>query len=106
VYKRQVFDLSGSVWEKVITIGNEIGRQFAGSHGDGILSFGHATNDDWPSSDDEKGGFGYRGGGYYEIGTEYSVYNPHSPIGYRYYGAWSGGPRSIAYGYRAGRTAE
>ena len=101
-----VMDLSGSVWEKVITIGNPVGRQFEGSHGDGRLRFGHATNPDWPKSDDEEGGFGYRGGGYYEVGLNYSEFNPHSPIGYRYYGAWSGGPRSIAYGFRAGRTAE
>lgn len=101
-----VMDLSGSLWEKVITIGNPIGRAFKGSHGDGKLSFGHATNPDWPTSDNEIGGFGYRGGGYYEPGTLYSDFNPHSPIGYRYYGAWSGGPRSIAYGYRAGRTAQ
>ncbi|NNE25843.1 MAG: SUMF1/EgtB/PvdO family nonheme iron enzyme [Saprospiraceae bacterium] len=101
-----VMDLSGSVWEKVITVGNEIGRQFKGSHGDGNLDFGNATNEDWPTSDNEKGGFGYRGGGYYEVGTTYSDFNPHSPIGYRYYGAWSGGPRYISYGYRAGRSAD
>ncbi|MEM7514132.1 MAG: hypothetical protein AAF388_24625 [Bacteroidota bacterium] len=59
------------------------------------------------TSDDEVGGFGYRGGGFYARGvaTVYGDFNPHSPIGDRYYGAWSGGPRSIAYGYRAGRTA-
>lgn len=101
-----VMDLSGSVWEKVITIGNPVGRRFRGTHGDGNLRFGHATNEDWPKSDDEVGGFGYRGGGYYEIGTSYADFNPHSPIGYRYYGAWSGGPRSKAYGFRAGRTAQ
>ena len=101
-----VMDLSGSVWEKVITIGNPIGRAFKGSHGDGKLDFGHATNSDWPTSDNEVGGFGYRGGGYYQVGTVYSDFNPHSPVGYRYYGAWSGGPRYISYGYRAGRTAE
>lgn len=101
-----VMDLSGSLWEKVITIGNPIGRQFKGTHGDGLLSFGHATNEDWPKSDDEEGGFGYRGGGYYQIGTEYSDFNPHSPIGHRYYGAWSGGPRYLSYGYRAGRSAK
>lgn len=100
-----VMDLSGSVWEKVITIGNPIGRSFKGTHGDGVLDFGKATNDDWPTSDDEVGGFGYRGGGYYQIGTIYSDFNPHSPIGYRYYGAWSGGPRYISYGYRGGRSA-
>ena len=100
-----VMDLSGSVWEKVITVGNPIGRQFKDTHGDGVLDFGKATNADWPASDDEEGGFGYRGGGYYEPNTSYSDFNPHSPIGYRYYGAWSGGPRYIAYGYRAGRSA-
>lgn len=52
------------------------------------MTNGEATNEDWPKSDDEKGGFGYRGGGYYEIGTEYSDFNPHSPIGFRYYGSW------------------
>ena len=101
-----VMDLSGSLWEKVITIGNPIGRKFKGSNGDGKLDFGHATNEDWPDSDDEKGGFGYRGGGYYQVGTIYSDFNPHSPVGYRYYGAWSGGPRYISYGYRAGRSAD
>ncbi len=101
-----VMDLSGSVWEKVITVGNSIGRAFKGTHGDGQLDFGKATNKDWPSSDDEVGGFGYRGGGYYETGTAYTDFNPHSPIGYRYYGAWSGGPRYISYGYRAGRSAQ
>ena len=101
-----VMDLSGSVWEKVITIGNPIGRQFKGSHGDGNLDFGNATNEDWPTSDNEVGGFGYRGGGYYAKGTAYSDFNPHSPIGYRYYGAWSGGPRYISYGYRAGRSTD
>ncbi len=101
-----VMDLSGSVWEKVITIGNPVGRTFKGSHGDGKLDFGNATNHDWPKSDNEVGGFGYRGGGYYQVGGFYGDFNPHSPIGYRYYGSWSGGPRYIAYGYRAGRSAE
>ena len=100
-----VMDLSGSLWEKVITVGNPVGRNFKGSHGDGKLRFAKATNEDWPKSDDEVGGFGYRGGGYYDPGTPYGSFNPHSPIGYRFYGAWSGGPRSIAYGYRAGRSA-
>lgn len=99
-----VMDLSGSVWEKVITIGNSKGRSFEGSHGDGILVQGFANNEDWPLLDENGGGFGYRGGGFYNR-TYYTDFNPHSPIGYRYYGAWSGGPRSIAYGYRAGRSA-
>ncbi len=99
-----VMDLSGSVWEKVITIGNPLGREFIGEHGDGLIRFGKANVANWPLSDDEEGGYGYRGGGYYES-TIIGEFNPHAPIGYRYYGAWSGGPKSVAYGYRAGRSA-
>ena len=32
-------------------------------------------------------------------------FNPHSPISWRNYAAWAGGPRSIAYGFRCVRTA-
>ena len=62
-----VMDLAGSVWERVITFGHPRGRTFQGTHGDGTLSgYGDATNTDWPSGDQEAGGYGYRGGGYYE----------------------------------------
>ncbi|MEL7532773.1 MAG: SUMF1/EgtB/PvdO family nonheme iron enzyme [Bacteroidota bacterium] len=101
-----IMDLSGSLWEKVITAGDSIGRSFQASHGDGRLSFGEATNPDWPNSNNEKGGYGYRGGGYYETSTAYGDFNPHSPVAWRTYGAWSGGPRSIGYGFRAVRTAD
>ena len=101
-----VMDLAGSVWERVITFGHPRGRAFTGSHGDGALSgYGDATNEDWPLGDQESGGYGYRGGGYYERGMKPADFNPYSPIAYRRYGSWGGGPRSIAYGYRAVRTA-
>ena len=64
-----------------------------------------ATNEDWPLGDAESGGYGYRGGGYYERGMQTGPFNPYSPIAYRKYGSWGGGPRSIAYGFRAVRTA-
>ncbi|OJJ16569.1 hypothetical protein BKI52_32150 [marine bacterium AO1-C] len=102
-----VMDLAGSVWERVITIGDPVGRQFKGTHGDGNLTgYGYATNKDWPSGDTEKGGFGFRGGGYYEHGISMSDFNPYSPIAYRPYGSWSGGNRSKAYSNRFARTAE
>jgi formylglycine-generating enzyme required for sulfatase activity len=37
-----VMDLAGSLWERVITIGHPKGRSFAGTHGDGDLSYGEA----------------------------------------------------------------
>lgn len=102
-----IMDLAGSLWERVVSIGHPMGRAFRGTHGDGRLSgYGYATNDDWPRGDDERnGGYGYRGGGYYEHGKPETDFNPHSPISWRNYAAWAGGPRSIAYGFRCVRTA-
>ena len=102
-----VMDLAGSVWEKVVTIGHPKGRAFTGTHGDGRLTeYGLATNADWPTGDFEGGGYGYRGGGYYARGSADGPLNPHSRVEQRPYGSWGGGPRGIAYGFRAARTAD
>lgn len=102
-----VMDLPGSLWERVITIGDPIGRSFKGSHGDGqITSFGFADVSDWPSGITETGGYGFRGGGFYENGKASTGLNPHAPIAHRRYGAWSGGNRKEAYGSRFVRTAD
>ena len=101
-----VFDLNGSVWEKVITVGDPVGRAFVGNHGDGNVSYyGFADVDGWPSGyRDSEGGYGYRGGGFYGYNA-ISITNPYPPIAFRPYAAWSGGPRNSAYGFRAARTA-
>ena len=106
-----VMDLAGSVWERVVSAGHPRGRAFQGTHGDGQLAaYGIATNADWPSGDSDGGGYGYRGGGYYERDRERAQsdreFNPYSPVAWRPYGAWGGAPRSVAYGFRAVRTAE
>lgn len=102
-----VMDLAGSVWEKVITIGHPRGRAFLGTHGDGeITGNGLATNADWPLGDDDTGGYGYRGGGYYLRGSAEGPLNPHSRVEQRPYGSWGGGPREVAYGFRAARSAD
>lgn len=96
-----VMDLAGSLWERLVTIGDEKGRAFEGTHGDGKLSdYGFATNKDWPKGIEETGGFGFRGGGFYGYGRDYHNFNPYSPIAFRPYGAWSGGNRTKAYGAR------
>jgi len=101
-----VMDLAGSVWERVITAGNHAGRAFTGKHGDGQIGYlGTCTVEGWGAENNDQGGFGYRGGGYYDEGMTFSAFNPYSPIAYRRYGAWSGGPRYISYGFRAVRTA-
>ena len=101
-----VMDLSGSMWERVISIGHEKGRAFKGSHGDGkVDNYGAATNADWPAGIAEPGGYGFRGGGFYGYGRAYHDFNPYSPVAYRKFGGWSGGARSVAYGTRFVRTS-
>ena len=101
-----VMDLAGSLWERCVTIGDSTGRSFRGSHGDGMLApYGFASNADWPKGSTETAGFGYKGGGYYEHGMQHSNFNPHGPIGWRNFGSWPGGARSMAYGSRFVRTA-
>ncbi|MGK2862206.1 MAG: formylglycine-generating enzyme family protein [Chitinophagaceae bacterium] len=92
-----VMDLAGSLWERVATVGSSKGRLFKGTHGDGMPDqFGNATNLDWPN--ENEGGFGYRGGGYYGFGM--ALGPSHSTIGSRPFGSWGDGPRSVAYGFR------
>ena len=100
-----VMDLSGSMWERVVSIGHPAGRSFTGSHGDGNLSNkGMATNPDWPLGNTEAGGVGFRGGGFYGYNRAYHQYNPFSPIAYRPYGGWHGTNRNKAYGGRLVRS--
>lgn len=68
-------ELSGNLYEMVVTLGNSQGRKYLGTHGDGQLTTvagykGNATNIDWPginAFDSARGvtgtiGSGYRGG--------------------------------------------
>lgn len=103
----RVHDLAGSLWEKMVSIGHEDGRNFKGTHGDGKLSEeGKATNEDWPSGNEDSGGYGFRGGGFYGYGREYHDFNPYSPIALRPYGGWAGGYRHPAYGVRFVRSGD
>ncbi len=100
-----VFDLAGSLWERVITVGHPVGRSFEGIHGDGILSeTGMTTIDNWPQGIENTGGIGFRGGGFYGYDREYHEYNPYSPVTYRRYGGWHGPARNNAYGMRFVRS--
>lgn len=74
-----VMEMSGNLWERVITVGNSAGRGFQGTHGDGMLSEdpgyeGNATIEDWPGYAHGQGvsgslGVGIRGGSYAETST-------------------------------------
>ena len=58
-----IMELSGSLWERCVTVGNGAGRSFQGTHGDGLLnSSGNPTgNLDWPLYSTADGA-GSRGG--------------------------------------------
>lgn len=116
-------ELSGNLFEMVVTAGNSYGRQFLGTHGDGRLSSatgfeGNATNEDWPGldpTDPERGvtrttGSGYRGGDFrspsmrdFQIsGRSYASKDPDSHNFYQRYEASFG----IFQGGRLGRAAQ
>jgi len=66
-----VMDLSGNLRERVVTLGNEAGRLYSGSHGDGVLTTingyeGFADQIDWPGIDSQtdRGVTGARGSGF------------------------------------------
>lgn len=98
-----VMEMSGNVWETVISSGLEVSRSFAGTHGDGFLSTnGNATNSDWPGYSGgevtSNTGSGGRMGGWQNTQDRLRVSD-------RFYS------NSIAYrdlgnGFRCGRTAE
>lgn len=101
-----VMDMAGSVWERVVSIGHPNGRSFTGIHGDGRLSeSGDADVEFWPVGDEDSGGVGFRGGGFYGYDREYHDYNPFSPVAIRPYGGWHGTARTNAYGSRFVRTS-
>jgi hypothetical protein len=106
-----VLDLTGGLWERVVSVGSPEGRAFRGTHGDGGVTFyeGRATNEDWPRGVEVLNpmgsiGIGYRGGGTYDH-TAGPMSVPQSSVSSRRFGAWGEGPRRVAYGYRAVRSA-
>jgi formylglycine-generating enzyme required for sulfatase activity len=102
-----VMDLSGSQWERCVTVGDSTGRSFQGSHGDGVLSgSGFATNKDWPTGSSQTSGFGFRGGAYYEHNRPYGDFWPQCPIAYRDFASWAGGSRVLSYSSRFVRAVE
>lgn len=71
-----VMELSGNLWERVVAVGTESGRNYTGTHGDGKLSTaagfeGYANETDWPGMDNipargvtGASGAGFKGGSY------------------------------------------
>jgi len=93
-----VFDLSGNVCERAVTVGSNYGRAFQGrNHGDGVLdSSGNANTSNWPGTDSI--GAGFRGGDWYNSTTR-------TRISDRTLTATSDTSRDSNYGGRGVRSA-
>ena len=63
-----IMELSGSLYERCITVGNPEGRAFTATHGNGTLTNGGLANvSSWPITNT---GIGYRGGSFFN-GTDF-----------------------------------
>ena len=91
-----IFDMSGNVYERPVTIANKTGRAFNGSHGDGNLSAtGEADAATWPKADSY--GTGFKGGSWYS-NAEYLRVSDRSSI-------YASSHRLNTFGGRGARTA-
>jgi hypothetical protein len=89
--------LTGSLFDRVVTAGDSVGRAFRGTHGDGQISYpGQATNDDWPTTQGE--GLGLRGGSLAHQAR-------WSHLAVRIFGDYSAHYGATAMVFRAARTA-
>lgn len=98
-----IMDLSGNVWERVVTVANTTGRQFVGNHGDGALSLaGNGNVQNWPglqSNDIRNGtGVGVRGGSWAFTVTALQISDRRSA-------GQTINSRNTELGFRAVRTA-
>jgi len=96
-------ELSGSVFEFTVTVGNATGRAFTGTHGDGTLSTnGNANVSNWPgiSAGEVTGaaGSGFRGGAWNDTEVDARTSN-------RYFAACEYPGRYEYFGGRLARTA-
>lgn len=96
-----VMELSGNVWERVVTLANSIGRNFVGTHGDGELSNstgaeGTANVAAWPGTNAL--GSGLRGGAWKDEAKLLRLAD-------RACAATPDAQRINHYGFRAVRTA-
>ena len=92
--------LTGGLFERVVSVGSELGRRFTGTHGDGAVSYsGLAANlvDDWPNRQGE--GLALRA-------RNYAFDSRFLQMANRGFGEYAAHYRASGMGFRAARTAE
>lgn len=91
-----IMELTGNMWERIITLANSTGRIFTGCHGDGSLSEGGDANvPNWPNTDSI--GAGFIGGA--------SNYTGDFEISNRLAAGYVNADRYFSYGFRSVRKA-
>ncbi len=95
-----VMELSGNLWEVVVSVGNAQGRLFDGTHGDGAIeaTTGNANVTNWPLNSGTDVGTGIRGGNWNTAATELRIAD-------RTWGVNDPTTRFADIGFRAVRTA-
>lgn len=81
-----VMEMSGSVWERAVSLGNAAGRAFTGGHGDGLLvgsgsdatTFGNPNVADWPGV--TANGQAWRGGSWATPNTSLRLSDRHRAV--------------------------
>ena len=96
-----LMEMSGSLWERPVTLGKLTGRGFTGSNGDGNITIdGYANISDWPGYTTNKNsgaeGSGFHGGSWY-----YTTFNR---VSHRVSAAHGNTLRDLSYGFRACRS--
>lgn len=89
-----VLELSGNVWERVISVGSDAGRSFTGAHGDASAASVSAPLDGWPAAAGD--GTGFRGGSWISDAAFLRVSD-------RAFAGFANPGRDSSIGFRAGR---
>lgn len=97
-----IMELSGNVWERTVSVGNDSGRGFTGLHGNGVLaSNGNGMVENWPGNGSNgigsASGSGFRGGSLSDQEIELSVSR-------RFSASFDDISRFQNYGFRAVRS--
>ena len=99
-----IIDMSGSLHERPVTLGNLTGRGFTGSHGDGIITTdGYANISDWPGYSSNKNS-GATGSGNGRGGSWDSQYSYVLFVSNRIFAAQTHTGRIGYFGFRACRS--
>jgi formylglycine-generating enzyme required for sulfatase activity len=97
-----VMELSGNLWEQVVSIGSVVGRNFTGANGDGNLTaLGHANVLNWPGlisgAVTGAAGSGWRGG-------DWATALVYHRVSDRTNAAYANNVRNVSLGFRGVRS--